>query len=481
MAYICKQIAPASAANFLVLIGAELINMGWLLRDKFIPFTVGKNPGPSVGDQILGNTSGATATIGDIVVTGGSWVGNNAAGFFGLTNVVGQFQAETLKNNTTGLTPQATTTGVLHSVYSSNSETGNNLTEYVDLFILASTITLLAYGWWNNATHTGNTKQFGAGIVGMTYAAGGTYVIVGNKDLVLVRRVAAANDIIFGHFPKRFHPTPFATLTAPCVAGNGIVLALDNNTNFVMNQTYWIIGNAGEGKWRGNVTGIGIGTITVDNLGSALNAGAKIGAAPSVFGATITVGQFYPTWERDATGTGDPAAGQAIWNVANLIYSIAICDPDDSLGLAPAPYNTPGIYVLQPWILVHNNAAPSFASGVSDSIFLSPPLNVAENTFGVTANGAPIDTGTASAGSGNFTLECLGKLWGINVHANKIVIIASGTGLGQTRKIASNTADTLTVGTQWITNPNITSIFFIVDAAYRVPTTLTNIAYREEI
>lgn len=399
MAYICKQIAPVSAANLLALVEAELVNMGWLLHDN------------------------VSATV---------------------------------------------------KVYSSDAESGNELTQYIWFSLAGVTITTTAYMWWNNAAHSGNSQTAPRTF---TYSAGGFYVIVGNKDLVLIRRVAGAKDILFGHLPKRFHTTPFATLTAPCLAGNGIVLSLDNITNFVLNQTYWICGAAGEGRWRANVVGLGIGTITVDNLGSALSAGSKIGAIPSLFGVSdVAALTFYVVWNRTLTGTGGLAADVAI--SSDLIGNVTAFDPDHSLGYALAPYNTPGMYVLQPLKFIQDPVR--FVHGISDSIFLATPVKVAENTIGTTSSGAPIDTGTASAGA-NFTLTCAGKVWGINTHQNKIVIIASGTGLGQTRKIASNTDDELTVGVQWDTNPNNTSIFFICDSAYRVPTTMIDIAYKEEI
>lgn len=58
------------------------------------------------------------------------------------------------------------------------------------------------------------------------------------------------------------------------------------------------------------------------------------------------------------------------------------------------------------------------------------------------------------------TLGKTGKAWTVNQWTNFQVRIISGTGIGQIRTIASNTATTLTVAT-WTTTPDATSVFVI--------------------
>lgn len=72
-------------------------------------------------------------------------------------------------------------------------------------------------------------------------------------------------------------------------------------------------------------------------------------------------------------------------------------------------------------------------------------------------------TGTATAGGTSTTLPDTdsGKNWTVNQWANFQVRIASGTGAGQIRTIASNTANTLTVSTAWTTTPDGTSVYHI--------------------
>jgi hypothetical protein len=69
-------------------------------------------------------------------------------------------------------------------------------------------------------------------------------------------------------------------------------------------------------------------------------------------------------------------------------------------------------------------------------------------------------TGTATAG-GASTLTNSAKTWTVNQWANSQVRIVSGTGAGQIRTIASNTATALTTSAAWTTTPDATSVYSI--------------------
>lgn len=69
-------------------------------------------------------------------------------------------------------------------------------------------------------------------------------------------------------------------------------------------------------------------------------------------------------------------------------------------------------------------------------------------------------TGTATAG-GASTLTNSAKNWTTNQWTNYQIRITGGTGAGQIRTIASNTATVITVGTAWTTQPDATSTYSI--------------------
>ena len=87
---------------------------------------------------------------------------------------------------------------------------------------------------------------------------------------------------------------------------------------------------------------------------------------------------------------------------------------------------------------------------------------VAAKTITLTASSSQYDQGTATSGAAS-TLTDTSKVWTVNAWATRAVRITSGTGSGQARVIASNTATVLTVGVAWTTNPDATSTYKIVD------------------
>lgn len=70
-------------------------------------------------------------------------------------------------------------------------------------------------------------------------------------------------------------------------------------------------------------------------------------------------------------------------------------------------------------------------------------------------------TGTATAG-GSTTLTDSGAAWTVNQWAGGTITITSGTGAGQSKPIASNTATVITVATPWPIQPNATSRYELV-------------------
>ena len=71
----------------------------------------------------------------------------------------------------------------------------------------------------------------------------------------------------------------------------------------------------------------------------------------------------------------------------------------------------------------------------------------------------PLAHGTASAG-GNTTLTDVGASMVADAYADCYIQIISGTGIGQIRKIASNTTTVFTVPT-WTINPDTTSVYVV--------------------
>lgn len=96
--------------------------------------------------------------------------------------------------------------------------------------------------------------------------------------------------------------------------------------------------------------------------------------------------------------------------------------------------------------------------------------NTANTLTWATAGTAPADTsryfiigfdaGTATSGTSTAITDST-KSWAVNRWANYAVRILAGTGAGQVRPIASNTATALTIVGSWTTNPDNTSVYAI--------------------
>lgn len=108
-------------------------------------------------------------------------------------------------------------------------------------------------------------------------------------------------------------------------------------------------------------------------------------------------------------------------------------------------------FATNTWTTLQQSGLP--ASIGTDSKLVSTPawLDTGFNSFA---------TGTATAG-GASTLTNSAKTWTTNQWTNYQIRISSGTGAGQIRTIASNTATVITVSAAWTTTPDATSQYSI--------------------
>jgi hypothetical protein len=108
-------------------------------------------------------------------------------------------------------------------------------------------------------------------------------------------------------------------------------------------------------------------------------------------------------------------------------------------------------YATNNWTTLVNTGLP--ASLATDGKLVSTPswINTDYRAFA---------TGTATAG-GASTLTNSGKAWTVNSWTNYQIRIVSGTGAGQIRTIASNTATVITTSAAWTTQPDATSVYSI--------------------
>ena len=162
---------------------------------------------------------------------------------------------------------------------------------------------------------------------------------------------------------------------------------------------------------------------TLDIISNTVGANATITVATqaSAFSASTVYRLCTPVWYVVGSGTVAAASFRKYDWATNTWTTL------QQTGL-PATISTDGKLVTSPSFM--NNAYLQFA------------------------------TGTATAG-GASTLTNTGKAWAVNSWTNYQIRIVSGTGAGQIRTIASNTATAITVSAAWTTQPDATSVYSI--------------------
>ena len=214
-------------------------------------------------------------------------------------------------------------------------------------------------------------------------------------------------------------------------------------------------------------------------VGAAFSTGSTIGAASlTATAGTTTTLTTNQTLARDLRGypvqiLAGPNAGQTFVIASNTIGASAVITFTTTAGSAHSASSvyrliTPRWYVLgagtlaagsfrvydfatNTWTTLSNTGLPATVG--TDGKLISTPswMDLTYLNFA---------TGTATAG-GASTITNSGKAWTTNQWANSQIRITAGTGIGQIRTIASNTATVITVSAAWTTNPDATSQYEI--------------------
>jgi len=363
-------------------------------------------------------------------------------------------------------------------VYKSNGENSDRIYEYMKFIYHASATQILLNGGYKYDTAT-HVLSVGMSILTqslLTTAETGFYLwLYGSKNLCcfMTKVSSTYTKVSFGHFNKSYN-TLLTSLTADATAGSAVTITVTSTAGFEAGYSYQIIGAAMEGRDVVVVTSITNSTqMVITTLPRNFATGSQIGISVSYF---LMNNPGSATWYNSCpwnvaglTDVGSASYG----NVTNLFSETAI-DPD---------YRT-NKYLLVPMTCIwfYNNASTNISAGVynDEHILFSPTVGLtAEDTFAI----GKLDSGTSS-GTNNTTsvFYDTSKSWTINAYANKVLIITFGTGIGQIKKIASNTATTLTLANGWIftATPNATSQYIICDEGYRyMGTTIPYLACRE--
>jgi hypothetical protein len=251
---------------------------------------------------------------------------------------------------------------------------------------------------------------------------------------------------------------------------------------YVVSATVQYLYSAQEDAWVQIPSGALAGTFAVGACGTATSVGPS-GTATAGTTSTITTNL---TLARDLRGysihiTGGPNAGATLAISSNTVgaTSVITVPVQASAFTASTTFRllTPRWYVLNAITASGTTTANVFKfydfalntwgaaeTGATDGIAPAAVIGTDSKLIATPSwqgeGYAAFATGTATAG-GASTLTNSAKTWTVNQWANSQVRIVSGTGAGQIRTIASNTATVLTTSAAWSTNPDATSVYSI--------------------
>lgn len=155
---------------------------------------------------------------------------------------------------------------------------------------------------------------------------------------------------------------------------------------------------------------------------------------------------------------------------AKVLHSCFDSGQSTSTGSTTTLNDTTKNWIVNQWASHSLLALTGANAGVARSISSNTATQLTTAAF-ASANDkdtlyaiVPTTAQTATAGAAS-SLTDSGRAWYIDYWAGLYVVITSGTGNGQTRRIASNTATALTVASNWGTNPDSTSVYSITAPA----------------
>lgn len=341
-----------------------------------------------------------------------------------------------------------------NKVYKTNGIAGAYPYIYVELTKDTTGVHMELWLYWNATTHVGTAKAYSSTSYNYcNWGATRDMALIGNANFVALHQYTDTYGCLAGFLDEIFY-SETTTTSGAITAGSSVDIPVADSSYIMEGQFVQIVGVDYEGREKLIVTNVPDPyTITVDNLLVDYAAGAFVGAVPCPAGITgyATNNRFQLLCYILSTGTA-VSVNSHYGNLSSPM-SYSHYDPDQSVnfyGLA-----TPHvIYSANSLIGVMNNDLIKYCSSAIEN-----------DVFAVVDPGNQPEQGAVSS-STSTTLTDTTKTWAVNSLIGRHVVILDGTGVGQSRKILSNTSDTITV-VEWLSNPSITSIYRFCDKVYR--------------
>lgn len=301
----------------------------------------------------------------------------------------------------------------------------------------------------NSTTTTGN----------LTLPVNTLIEVYASKNFIIINpRVAGSLDSI-NYYRGIFYPTKGdfyhnVSTTSALTAGSNVSIPVSGGiSSFTPGKYYMLISHGTNNVciWeRVKCTAVDrlASTIKVETLRQNYDSGARIGIniQSVIYQTTTSTGQC----AVEVDGLADSYSGTS--NTVAVGFTAVV---SGILGLLRP--DTHARYYLSPVLFSYN-----YAFGVMDPDHVIHCSASRDDFFGVNE----LYTATVGSSTGN-TLVDTNASWTANAFADKFVLVYTGVGAPQCRKIVSNTATALTIEHAWDTNPSSTNAYVICDYFYR--------------
>lgn len=259
--------------------------------------------------------------------------------------------------------------------------------------------------------------------------------------------------------------TTLTIITSDVSSGSSVTIPVVSSSGFLKGARYKIIGINHEGREIVTISSVLDSTnLIVESLVTSYSGGSYIGKEPcplvnlcTISNSTLYFATGYNSYS--VNGTDNQTSFYSKYE-SSYMLSTSMLDPDPSYnlyGLAPRQFYEYSGYSCVGWFnnMFNSPVSPSTCTAYDD-IYMNGDL--------YTRGAQPVLTVTS--GTSN-TITLANVSWSTDELQNKIVIISVGNSAGHTRKIISNTSDTLTVGVDFDIAVNSDDIIMVCDEVYR--------------
>lgn len=313
---------------------------------------------------------------------------------------------------------------------------GNYCPAYLYMYV-STNLMFELYLYWDLGTHTGDYKaystasQIGANNL-VIYCHGNEYWCVFGASAAYYASYSNPNYApMNGDIPFTFD-TAVTRLTASGIAGGNVTISVEDSSDFYASVKYQLIGTP-DSKCRRmvEVNSIPSSTsMTLTNLPVTVSSGSYIGAVPCKAFTRSDSTEVERVFGFTTPLVDDAVTGE---NYRMLFYNTILAsnvDPDQRQNV---------------WFLTRSSLYDTAGAiiGYFGSDLLDPGSAATGDLLCIPAGNGFINSSVSSGTLTTLTDDI--KSWGVNDHQGNYAVIIDGPGLGEVKKIISNTAITLTI------------------------------------